>query len=256
MRCAATARESAVSLFTVMLAGFGVLLQRYTGQEDLLVGSALADRGFAELERMIGMVVNSLVLRLDLSGEPDFQELLRRTHSMVVEAHTWQDLPIERLVETLAPARDPAHNPLLQAMFSFHDSAVPDVEFGGLTGEVLELHNGSAKTDLGIVVLPKAEQRIGKTPRPEDDSITLIWEYATDLFDDSTMRRMVGHYMTLLGEAVASPKTSVCRLHMLSPGEQYAQRKVPAQSSERLVVGAIARQVRRAPTAAPLKRGG
>jgi amino acid adenylation domain-containing protein len=250
-----TARESGVSLYTVMLAGFGALLQRYTGQDDLLVGSALADRRFVEVERMIGMVVNTLVLRLDLSGEPDLHELLRRTRRMAAQAHSWQDLPIERLVETLAPVRDPSHNPLLQAMFSFHDSAVPDVEFGGLTGEVLERHNGSAKTDLGIVVLPKAEQRIGRTPRPEDESITLIWEYATDLFDDSTMRRMVGHYVTLLAEAVASPGTPVTRLPMLSPEERQARQKVPTRSSEPLVPSALAREVRRNPAATAMREG-
>jgi amino acid adenylation domain-containing protein len=245
-----TARESAVSLYTVMLAGFGVLLERYTGQDDLLVGSALADRRFVEVERMIGMVVNTLVLRLDLSGDPDLYELLRRTRDMVAQAHSWQDLPINRLVEKLAPARDPAYNPLLQAMFSFHDSAVPDVEFGGLTGEILERHNGSAKADLGIVVLPRAEQRIGRTPRPEDESITLIWEYATDLFDGSTMRRMVDHYLTLLAGALASPGTPVTRLPMLSPDERQAGQRAPARSAEPLVPSGLARQVRPVPATA------
>jgi non-ribosomal peptide synthetase component F len=99
------------------------------------------------------------------------------------------------------------------------------------------------------VVLPKAEQRIGRTPRPEDESITLIWEYATDLFDDSTMRRMVGHYLTLLAGALASPGTPVTRLPMLSPDERQAGQQLPARPAEPLVTSGLASQVQAVPPA-------
>jgi hypothetical protein len=164
---------------------------------------------------------------------------------------------MERLVEALSPDRDPSRNPLVQAMFSFHDSAVPDVEFGGLSGEVLELHNGSAKVDLGVVVLPKAEQRIGRAPRPEDESITLIWEYATDLFDHSTMRRMVGHYLTLLAAAVGSTGSAVTRLPMLSPEEDPAARPAPGPAPDPAVAESPAAAEKAAvaePPATPTER--
>ena len=92
-------------------------------------------------------------------------------------------------------------------MFTFHDFAVPDVDFGGLTGAVIERANGSAKADLNVIVVPRASQRLGREPRPEDDDLSLIWEYSTDLFDETTMSRMATHYLNLLTDAVARPAT-------------------------------------------------
>ncbi|MGH3832478.1 MAG: amino acid adenylation domain-containing protein, partial [Pseudonocardiaceae bacterium] len=213
-------RERGVTLYTSMLAGFSTLLHRYTGQTDLLVGCAVANRRLAETEQLIGMVVNTIVLRLDASAQPSFDELLRRVHETTTRAYDWQDMPLDRLVNSLKIARDNSRNPLFQVMFSFHDSPVPDIDFDGLSGTVLERHNGSAKNDLRIVVIPRAEQRVGRISRDDEAPITLIWEYTTDLFDETTMRQMVAHYENLLEAALSQPGLDIGRLPMLTADEQ------------------------------------
>ncbi|MGW5255533.1 amino acid adenylation domain-containing protein [Streptomyces sp. NPDC004012] len=211
-----SSQQAGVTLFSSMLSGFAALLGRYTGQTDLVVGTGAANRRLAETERMLGMVVNTLPLRLDTSGSPGFGELRSRVHDVLVDTADWQDVPLDRLVETLAPPRDPSRNPLFQAMFSFHNAAVPDLRFGGIEGTVLERHNGSAKMDLNIVVVPRAQQRTGQDEDPDDDRITLIWEYATSLFDEDTMRRMVAQYVALLEAAIADPDRPVDLIELLT----------------------------------------
>ncbi|MGH3799699.1 MAG: amino acid adenylation domain-containing protein, partial [Pseudonocardiaceae bacterium] len=213
-------RERGVTLYASMLAGFSALLHRYTGHTDLLVGCAAANRRLAETEQLIGMVVNTLVLRLDTSAQPGFDELLRRVHETMTRAYDWQDMPLDRLVNALDLTRDNSRNPLFQVAFSFHDSPVPDIDFAGLSGTVLEQHNGSAKTDLSIVVIPRAEQRVGRITRDDTAPITLIWEYATDLFDETTMHQMVAHYENLLQAALSQPSLDIGRLPMLTADEQ------------------------------------
>jgi amino acid adenylation domain-containing protein len=221
-RLRAYSRSRGVTLHTTMLAGFALLMSRYTGQRDVVVGSGVANRRLAEIEQMIGMVVNTLPLRIDLSGRPDFHELTARVHATTGRAHEWQDVPLDRLVEAMSPVRDPSRNPLFQVMFSFHDSQIPDLDFAGLHGTVLERHNNSAKTDLNVVVIPSAEQRAGHGVGDDAAPITLIWEYATDLFDPATMQAMTGHYLTLLGAAVSDPAAACDRLPLLT-GEESRQ---------------------------------
>jgi amino acid adenylation domain-containing protein len=214
------ARRHSVTLYAVMLAGFGALLRQYTRQTDLVIGAGFANRRAAELERMIGMVVNTLPLRLDVSGDAGLAELARRAQDTVVDASAWQDVPLDRVIDALGVARDASRNPLFGVMFSFHDSAVPDLDFGGLHGTVTERHNGSAKTDLNVVVIPRAEQRVGRPHRDGADSITLIWEYATALFDRATAGRMVTHYLTLLDRAVGAPQQPVRALSAMPATER------------------------------------
>jgi amino acid adenylation domain-containing protein len=216
MRLRAYSRSRGLTLYTTMLAGFAALMSRYSGQRDVVVGSGVANRRLAEIEQMIGMVVNTLPLRIDLSGSPEFDELAGRVHATIGRAHEWQDVPLDRLVDALAPPRDPSRNPLFQVMFSFHDSQMPDLDFAGLCGTVVERHNKSAKTDINVVVIPRAEQRAGHGVGSDDAPITLIWEYATDLFDPSTMRAMVEHYLTVIDAAVADPSTPFDRLPLLT----------------------------------------
>src|SRR5262249_30034628 len=172
----AFSREHRVSLFSTMYAGFAALLYRYTGQQDLLVGTGAANRNLPELEPLLGMIVNTVVLRSRVSGEMSFADLLDQVGRTVVDALAWSDTPVDAVIDAIGPARDPSRTPLFQVMFSFHDSAVPDVDFGGLTGTVTERSNGSAKSDLNVVVVPRAAQRLGREPRPEDDDLSLIWE--------------------------------------------------------------------------------
>ncbi len=209
-------RDQGVTLFSTMLAAFKTLLHRYSGSHDILVGTAAANRRTSEIEKMIGMVVNSLVLRTNLAGEPTFGELLQRVQDTWLGAYGFQDMPFDLLVKRLAPDRDLSRNPLFQVMFSFHDSAVPALEFSGLSGDVLERHNGSAKSDINIICIPRAEQRIGSR-----EGISLIWEYATDLFDTTTIERMVEHYKNLLRAAAEDPTRQLSELQSLSVAETH-----------------------------------
>ena len=212
-------RQHRVSLFSTMYAGFAALLYRYTGQQDMLVGTGAANRGLPEFEPLLGMIVNTLVLRTRVSAQMSFASLLDQVQRTVVDALAWSDTPVDALIDAIGPARDPSRTPLFQVMFSFHDSAVPDLDFGGLTGAVTERANGSAKCDLNVIVVPRAAQRLGREPRPEDDDLSLIWEHSTDLFDETTMSRMVTHYLNLLTDALARPETDIGRLELLTGAE-------------------------------------
>jgi len=137
-----------------------------------------------------------------------------------LEGSLHQDTPFSRLVEQMQPDRDPSRNPLFQVLFSFHDSQVPDLEFAGLSGSVVERHNGSAKTDLNLIVVPRSEQRLGLGPKAGTEKLAILWEYNTDLFEASTISRMIGHFETLLEAAIAHPDTPIAELALLSPSER------------------------------------
>ncbi|HEX6199989.1 MAG TPA: amino acid adenylation domain-containing protein, partial [Thermoanaerobaculia bacterium] len=216
----ALARERGVTLFSVLLAGFAALLSRVTGEDDLVVGSGNANRRTEEAEGVVGMLVNTLALRLELAGEPTVSGLLSRVTETLLGSQAHQDMPLDRLIDALGIERDPSRNPLVQVLFSFHDSPVPDMDLPGVRGRVIERHNGTAKTDLNVVVVPRGEQRVGRAARAGDRAITLIWEYATDLFDRATMARMVGWYQRLLAAAVAAPGRRVAELELLAPAER------------------------------------
>jgi amino acid adenylation domain-containing protein len=217
-RLRAFCRESGTTLFIAMLSAFYVLVHRYTGERDVLLGSGLANRRLREVEGLIGMIVNTVLLRTDLAGDPAFGELLGRVRETTLAAHAHQDLPVEKLVEELQPERDLGSNPLFQVLFSFHDAPVPDLRFAGIEAEILERHNGSAKFDLNVVVKPRAEQRVGRLPGAPDEKLTLVFEYSADLFDRATMERMVGHYRTLLSGALEGGRLS--ELPLLTPEER------------------------------------
>jgi amino acid adenylation domain-containing protein len=212
-------RQHRVSLFATMYAGFAALLYRYTGQEDMLVGTGAANRSLPEFQQMLGMIVNTLVLRTKVRGQMSFTDLLDQVQQTVVDTLAWPDTPVDALIDAIGPARDASRTPLFQVMFTFHDSAVPDLDFGGLTGAVTERENGAAMTDLTVMVVPRAAQRLGREPRPEDDDLTLVWEYSTDLFDEPTMTRMAGHYLNLLTNALATPATQIGDLRLVADSE-------------------------------------
>ena len=253
-------RRHRVSLFTTMYAGFAALLYRHSGRQDLLVGTAAANRGLPEIEPLLGMIVNSLVLRTRLSGQMSFTDLLDQVQRSVVDAMTWSETPIEAVIQEIRPARDPSRTPLFQVMFSFHDSAVPDVDFGGLTGAVTERANGSAKFDLNVIVVPRAAQRLGRAPRPEDDDLNLIWEHSTDLFDAATMSRMAGHYLNLLTDALATPQTELGRLRLLTGSERrlldsWSRGPAATYPADATIPALFAAQVARNPDAPALVFG-
>ena len=218
------ARREGVTLFVLLTAAFEVLLARWTGQDEMLLGTGVANRRLAESELLIGMIVNTLVLRADLSGDPSFRRLLGRVRRAVLDLQARPDVPLERLVADLQPDRDLSRNPLFGVLFSFHDAPVPDLDFGGgLAGAMRERHNGSAKADLNVVVKPRAEQRVGRATRGADDEVLeVFWELSTDLFERSTVERMWRAWLRLLRQAVAAPDTRLSAFDLLGEEERRA----------------------------------
>ncbi|MDM9382031.1 amino acid adenylation domain-containing protein [Chlorogloeopsis sp. ULAP01] len=202
-------QQEGVTLFMTLLAAFKILLYRYTGQEDILVGSPVANRNHAEIENLIGLFINTLVLRTDLAGNPTFRELLCRVRQMVLEAHNHQDLPFEKLVETLQPERNTSYTPLFQVMFALQNTPMPALDFSGLKLSPLEIDSGTAKFDLTLDISETA------------NGIEGCWEYNTDLFDASTIGRMTGHFQTLLAGMVACPNQRLSDLPLLTLAEQH-----------------------------------
>ncbi len=215
------ARAEGATLFMVMLAGFDVLLARYARQDDLNVGTGIATRRHRELEGVVGMFVNSVVLRCELGGDPTFRELLARVREATLAAYANQDLPFDAVVEAVRPDRHPGRNPLFQAMFSFHDSAAPALRLPGLETELtVGLSNGSAKFDLNVIAIPHADHPAYHAPGVDPEAVTLVWEYDSDLFDAATMERMFSHFRTVLESAVADPDARVPELRLLGEEER------------------------------------
>ncbi|QDL09668.1 non-ribosomal peptide synthetase [Brasilonema octagenarum UFV-E1] len=215
-------RREGVTLFMTMLAAFLVMLHRYTGQDDICVGTAVANRRMHEIEKLIGMIVNNLVLRTDLSGNPTFRELLGRVRQVTMEAYANEDLPFDKVVEVLKPIRNLSHNPLFQVMFSFHDSPMPDLSLPGLDISLHEpISNKSAKFDLDFLVIPRFEQSVQNGAKTGAKGITLVLEYNSDLFDAATIQQMLEQYQKLLEEIVANPEQQIGKLPLLT---QYQQK--------------------------------
>ena len=193
-----------------LLAAFQTLLYRYSGQEDLSVGSAIAGRSRTQTERLIGLFANILVLRTDLSGRPTFRELLARVRDVTFEAYAHQELPFEKLVEELKPERDLSRNPLFQVAFLFHNTPQEKLELPGLFITPFGFDNGTAKFDLTLTLTETPEGLVGSL------------EYSADLFDASTARGMLDRFEVLLESIVADPDCSVLDLPMLREAEAEA----------------------------------
>nr|WP_228058734.1 non-ribosomal peptide synthetase [Nostoc sp. LEGE 06077] len=205
-------RQEGTTLFMTTLAAFLIILRRYTAQEDLCVGTAVANRRMRETEQLIGMIVNNLVLRTNLSGNPTFRELLERVRQVTLEAFANEDLPFDKVVEVLKPIRNLSYNPVFQVMFSFHDSPRPDLTLPGLNITTnVALSNKSTKFDLDVVLIPQYGEGKG---------ITAIWEYNTDLFDAATIQQMVELYQNLLQKIVVSTEQGISNLPLLTQSQQ------------------------------------
>lgn len=189
----ALGREQGVTLFMVSLAAFSMMLERHTGQDDVVVGTNIANRNRREIEGLIGFFVNNLVLRTDLSGDPTFSELLARVRDVCLGAYAHQDLPFERLVEELQPVRDPGRSPLFQAMLVLQNAPRATIELPGLELTTLPLDGLIAKFDLTLFV---AE---------DEDGLELQFEFNTDLFHRATIDRMLDHLSRLLTAAIDDP---------------------------------------------------
>ncbi len=202
-------QQENVTLFMTLLAAFKTLLYRYTGQEDIAVGSPIANRNLSEIETLIGFFVNSLVLRTDLSGNPTFRKLLSRVKEVAMGGYAHQDLPFEKLVEVLHPERDLSRNPLFQVSFSLQNTPVEALYLPELTLSLLEFDTGTAKLDLEFHFWSDLE------------SIKAQVVYSTDLFDDTTITRMLGHFQTLIESIVANPEQRLSELPILTDAERH-----------------------------------
>jgi amino acid adenylation domain-containing protein len=204
------AKQEGVTLYAFLLAAFSVLLGRYSGQDDIVVGTPTANRTRPEVEPLIGFFVSTLVLRTDLSGAPTFRELLARAKESALGAFAHADVPFERIVEDLQPVRDPSRAPLFQVALALENLGIPELRLPSLTVRPLGAGTKTAKFDLMLTVVD------GGGP------LTMELEYATALFDASTMDRMGAHFATLLRGIVADPSRTVAALPMLTEAEETA----------------------------------
>ncbi len=200
-------QQHGVTPFMTLLAAFNVLLSRYSGQEDISVGSPIANRNRKEVERLIGNFANTLVMRSDLSGNPPFVELLARVREVTLDAYTRQDLPFEKLVEDLQPERNLSHNPLFQVLLGLHNLPSQPGKLPSLSVSRMTSERVAARFDLSLDLQETGEELNG------------IIEYSTDLFEFSTITRMAGHFANLLEDCIAEPERPLAYLRLLAPSE-------------------------------------
>jgi len=202
-------QQQGSTLFMTLLAGFQILLWRYTGQKDIVVGSPIANRNRADIEGLIGFFVNTLVLRTNLAGNPSFEELLKRVREVALGAYAHQDFPFELLVEQLQPQRDLSYTPLFQMMFVLQNAPMSALELPGLTLTPVESDSGTAQCDLTLSMTETESGLVGS------------FEYNTDLFAENSIQRMVGHLQTLFEGIVANPQQRLSDLPLLTEFEQH-----------------------------------
>jgi aspartate racemase len=207
-RLKSLARQEGVTLFMLLLAAFQVLLYRYTRQADIVVGTPVAGRNQMETEGLIGLFINTLVLRTSLSGEPVFRQLLDRVRQTALDALANQDLPFEKLVEELRLERSLGRNPLFQVMFVLQSAPAWTTGMTGLTLTPMDVNTGTAKFDLTLAL----EER--------EPGLRAALEYRTDLFERSAIRRMLGHFQTLLESIVTDPAQPISLLKLLPDPER------------------------------------
>ncbi|MET0399320.1 MAG: non-ribosomal peptide synthase/polyketide synthase [Longimicrobiaceae bacterium] len=205
----ALARSEGATLFTAALAGFQALLARWSGRDDVLVGTPVAGRRWAELEGMIGFFVNTLVVRADLAEDPEARGLVAQLRERMLAAQTHQDVPFERLVDDLGVERSPSHTPLFQVVFSFAGAGeIVPPRLHGLAVEELPAAGAETPFDLRVVLVE------------EDDRLAGNVEYNAALFDAATAARMAEHYLALLEGMAAHPERRVSALELLGPAER------------------------------------
>jgi hypothetical protein len=242
----ALGRRTGCTPFMVFLTAFQALLHRYSGQDDICIGTPIAGRGRTEVEGLIGCFVNTLVVRGDLSGHPSFRDLLERVREACLGAYSHQYLPFERLVEELKPERDPSRHPLFQVMFALQNVPQQTLELPGLKITPRDVDSGTSKFDLTLRLTEQHSELHGEL------------EYSTELFEGETAARLVGHLRTLLEAACADPELPLSRLPLLTPAEQTQLADWNATQvlypQEHLLHRLVEQQVHRSPSASPIFR--
>jgi amino acid adenylation domain-containing protein len=241
-------QKEEATLFMVLLAAYQILLHRYTGEEDIVVGSPIAGRCLAETESLIGLFVNALALRTDLSGNPSFREVLSRVKEVALGAYANQDLPFETLVKEVQPERTLARNPLFQVMFVLQSESIPTLELPGLTVSHVQVENVVANFDLTLDAIER------------DGQLECLLESNADLFDEDRITRLFEHFENLLQGIVSKPQTRISDLPLLSEAERHqllvewndTRSDYPAQSS---VQALFEEQAQATPAATALMSG-
>jgi amino acid adenylation domain-containing protein/non-ribosomal peptide synthase protein (TIGR01720 family) len=205
----ALSQQEGATLFMMLSAAFKVLLSRYSGQEDVMVGTAIANRNRTETEGLIGFFVNTLALRTDLGGDPSFLELLKREREVALEAYGHQDVPFEKVVAELGVERDLSRSPLFQVMLVLQNAPLETLKLEGLEFAPVEVEQRTAKFDLTLTLEETAEGLGGSL------------EYSADLFDGETIRRLLGHWEQLLREIVSDPNRRLSELEIMSERERH-----------------------------------
>jgi acyl carrier protein len=206
----AFARKEGLTLFMVLLAGVDVWLTRHGAGEDLVIGTPIANRARPELEGLVGFFANTLVLRVDVSGGPSFRDVCRRVKESCLGAYAHQDVPFERIVEAVAPERDPARHPVFQTLFNLLNAAATVPPMGGIAMSWVPIDSGTAKFDLGMDLAAV------------DGELRGIAEWNLDLYDDATARRLIARFPTLLADALARPELPIGDLALMTDDERSA----------------------------------
>jgi amino acid adenylation domain-containing protein len=231
------ARSEQATPFMALAAAFFTLLSRYSGTTDILVGCPAAGRSRVETEPLLGLFLNTLVLRADLAGDPPFREALARVRRAALDAYTHQELPFEQLVEALQPERSLSHSPVFQVFFQLRNLPFDAPRFAGLECEPVEFDPGTAQFDLAVEAVPAGE------------SLQVALTFNSDLFERATARRMAGHYRTLLEEVARDPSQPVSAIPLLQPEERRqllvewnrAERPIPQLRVHQLIEAQAAR---------------
>lgn len=234
-------RSENATLYMVLLAAFQVLLARYSGQDDITVGSPIAGRSELELDSLIGFFINTLVMRSDLSENPTFRQLLTRVKTTAMGAYAHQDLPFEKIVKELRPERHLAQQPLFQVMFGLHNFPDEPLELSGLAWVPVDTEHKTAIFDLSLHVFDEPQGRM-----------SAMLEYATDLFDEPTIERLAQHWLNLLEAVAKDPDTPIQRLSILGEDENTRLTREwnstqASYSYEHCVHDLVARQVEHRP---------
>ncbi|MEH2243499.1 non-ribosomal peptide synthetase [Nostoc sp.] len=216
-------QQEGVTLFMILVAAFKTLLYRYTRQEDIALGSPIANRNRSEIEGIIGFFVNSLVLRSNLSENPTFRELLGRVREVTLGAYSHQDLPFEKLVEELHPERNLSHHPLFQVVFGFQNAPMSALELPGLVPSFINIDLKKTRFDLELHLWKCSEdfRSLWGGNWESSEGLRGVMVYNIDLFDKATISRMLKHFKTLLSGIVANPEQRIANLPLLSEVELH-----------------------------------
>ena len=201
-------QQSDATLFMTMLAAFVILLYRCSGQDDILIGSPMAGRNRQEIQSLIGYFVNTVVLRTKLTGNPNFREILNQVRQVATDAHNYQDIPYNQVVEALNPQRNLSYNPVFQILFDLQHSLTDKLQLPGLTLQPFLGEHSTSKFDLSLIIEDRGTELIG------------AWEYSSDLFTQETISRITENFQTLLNGIVNNPETPINQLPIISAFEQ------------------------------------